>query len=207
MSLSAYHHRFVPATDAGTPPVLLLHGTGGDENDLLPLGRELFPGSSLLAPRGDVSENAAPRFFRRITEGVFDLDDVRRRAATLAAFLAAAAGQYHFDAPRLTAVGFSNGANMAAILLQLHPGSLAGGVLFRPMVVLDEPAAAGSLSGRRVLLVNGTRDPIVPADHPARLAALLGAGGARVTAERVAAGHGLTPADIAAAESWLPRGD
>jgi len=205
MRLAAYHHRFVPG--AGAPPLLLLHGTGGDENDLLPLGRELFPASPLLAPRGDVSEGGAPRFFRRFAEGEFDLEDVRRRATALAAFIAAAAQQYHFDARRLTAVGFSNGANMAAILLQVHPEALAGGILFRPMVVLDEPAAAGSLDGRRALLVNGTRDPIVPNDHPARLATLLGAGGADVTVTRVAAGHGLTPADIAAAKSWLPRGD
>ena len=203
MSLSAYHHRFVPGADGSAPPVLLLHGTGGDEDDLLPLGRELFPRSPLLAPRGDVSENGAPRFFRRLAEGVFDLEDVRRRAAALAAFIADAAGRYRFDAARLLAVGFSNGANMAAALLQRQPEALAGGVLFRPMVVLDEPAAAGSLAGKRVLLVSGARDPIVPADHPARLAALLRTGGAEVTAAVVAAGHGLTPADLATAKRWL----
>ena len=203
MSLSSYHHRFVPGSDTSAPPVLLLHGTGGDEDDLLPLGRELFPWSSLLAPRGDVSEHGAPRFFRRLAEGVFDLEDVRWRAAALAAFVAAAAGHYRFDAARLLAVGFSNGANMAAALLQRQPEALAGGVLFRPMVVLDEPAPAGSLAGKRVLLINGARDPIVPADHPARLAALLRAGGAEVTAEVVAASHGLAPADLAAAKRWL----
>jgi len=203
MGLSPYHHRFVPGADGSAPPVLLLHGTGGDEDDLLPLGRELFPGSPLLAPRGDVSEHGAPRFFRRFAEGVFDLEDVRRRAAALAAFVAAAADRYRFDAARLFAVGFSNGANMAAALLQRQPEALAGGVLFRPMVVLDEPAAAGSLAGKRVLLVSGARDPIVPADHPARLAALLRTGGAEVTAAVVAAGHGLTPADLATAKRWL----
>ncbi|HTX64672.1 MAG TPA: alpha/beta hydrolase [Opitutaceae bacterium] len=203
MSLSAYIHRFVPGPDASAPPVLLLHGTGGDEDDLLPLGRELFPRSPLLAPRGDVSEHGAPRFFRRFAEGVFDLEDVRRRAAALAAFLAAAAGHYRFDPARVLAVGFSNGANMATALLQRHPAALAGGVLFRPMVVLDEAATAGSLAGRRVLLVSGARDPIVPADHPARLAALLHAGGADVTAKVVAGGHGLTPVDLATAKRWL----
>ena len=203
MGLSPYHHRFVPGADGSAPPVLLLHGTGGNEDDLLPLGRELFPGSPLLAPRGDVSEHGAPRFFRRFAEGVFDLEDVRRRAAALAAFVAAAADRYRIDAARLFAVGFSNGANMAAALLQRQPEALAGGVLFRPMVVLDEPAAAGSLAGKRVLLVSGARDPIVPADHPARLAALLRTGGAEVTAAVVAAGHGLTPADLATAKRWL----
>jgi phospholipase/carboxylesterase len=203
MGLSTHPYRFVPAVDTAAPPVLLLHGTGGHEDDLLPLGRELFPRSALLAPRGNVSEHGAPRFFRRLAEGAFDLDDVRRRAQALAAFLAAAARHHRFDARRLMAVGFSNGANMAAVLLQLQPEVLAGGVLFRPMVVLDAPAAAGTLTGRRVLLVNGARDPIVPGGHPARLAGLLRSGGAAVTAASVDAGHGLTPEDIAAAKSWL----
>lgn len=203
MSLAAYAHLFLPGADAAAPPLLLLHGTGGDEHDLVPLGRELSAGSALLAPRGDVLEQGARRFFRRFAEGVFDLDDVRRRARALADFVAAAAVHYRFDAARLVAVGFSNGANMAAALLQFRPEALAGAVLFRAMVVLDEPAAAGSLTGKRVLLVNGTRDPVVPGDHPPRLAALLRAGGAEVTVQMHSAGHGLVPEDIAAAKTWL----
>ncbi len=204
MQLS-YQHVFAPGTDPSAPPLLLLHGTGGDENDLLALGGQLSPGSALLRPRGDVSERGAPRFFRRFAEGVFDLEDVRARTHALADFIAAAAAHYGFDASLLTAVGFSNGANIAASLLQLRPESLAATVLFRAMVVIDEPAAPGSLTGKRVLLANGTQDPIIPNDHPARLAALFRAGGADVTLQTTEAGHGLTRADLDAAQAFLTR--
>lgn len=204
MSLS-YHHVYHPGTDPSAPPLLLLHGTGGDEHDLIPLARRLSPGSALLSPRGDVLEQGAPRFFRRFAEGVFDLDDVRQRTHALADFLAAAGQQHGFDARRLTALGFSNGANIAASLLLLRPESLGNAILLRAMVVLDQPAIAGSLTGRRVLLANGQQDPIVPPDHPARLAGLLEAGGATVTAHLAPAGHGLTSGDLAAAAAFLTR--
>ncbi len=203
MSLAAYRHRFVRGTDPAAPPLLLLHGTGGNEEDLIPLAARLSPGSALLAPRGDVLENGAPRFFRRFAEGVFDLDDVRRRTHALADFVAAAAASLGFDRARLLALGYSNGANIAGTLLLLRPKTLAGALLFRAMVVLDEAAPAGSLSGRRVLLANGDRDPIVPPDHPARLAGLLHAGGADVSRHLAPAGHGLGAEDLAAAARWL----
>ena len=202
MQLS-YQHVFEPGTDNTAPPLLLLHGTGGNEHDLLDLGRQLSPGSALLSPRGDVIERGAPRYFRRFTEGVFDLDDVRARTDALAGFIADAGRHYGFDVARLTAIGFSNGANIAATLLQLRPESLAAAVLLRAMVVLDQPAATGSLAGKSVFLANGTHDPIVPDDHPARLAAHLRAGGADVSLHTVEAGHGLTRADIAAAQVFL----
>ena len=183
MNLS-YHYRFEPGTDPSTPPLLLLHGTGGDENDLLPLGRTLSPGSTLLSPRGDVNEYGARRFFARLAEGVFDPAEVTRRTQALADFIAAATAKHGLDHSRLIAVGFSNGANIAATLLQLRPESLAGAVLLRAMVVLDQPAAAQSLTGKRVLIASGTSDPIVPNDHPPRLAALLRAGGADVLTRR-----------------------
>jgi predicted esterase len=201
----SYQHVFVPGTDPSAPPLLILHGTGGDENDLLDLGHQLSPGSALLSPRGDVSERGAPRFFRRFAEGVFDLADVRTRTLALADFAADAAKHYGFDATRLTAVGFSNGANIAATLLQLRPEALAAAVLLRAMVVLDQPAAPSSLAGKRVLLANGTQDPIVPADHPTRLATLLRFGGADVTLQTTDAGHGLTRTDIAAAQNFFIR--
>lgn len=201
MSLS-YQHVFEPARDPRAAPLLLLHGTGGDEHDLLPVGRQLAPGAALLSPRGDVLEHGAPRFFRRFAEGVFDLADVERRTHALADFIAAAARSYGFDASRLTALGFSNGANIAASLLLLRPGSLAAAVLLRPMVVL-EPAAVPSLAGKRVLISSGSADPIVPADHPPRLAAMLRAAGADVTLRTHAAGHGLVPGDFAAAQGFL----
>jgi predicted esterase len=204
MNLS-YQHHFEPGTNPSAPPLLLLHGTGGDENDLLPLGRQLSPGSALLSPRGDVLENGMPRFFRRFAEGVFDLADVAARTQALADFVAAAARHYRFDQSRLIGVGFSNGANIAASLLLLRPESLAAAILLRPMVVL-EPAGMPDLSGKRVLISSGTQDPIVPADHPARLAKMFRDAGADVTLRSHAAGHGLAAADFDAARKFFtPR--
>src|SRR6187397_432273 len=133
-----FEHRFVPARPdgAGRPPLLLLHGTGGDESDLLPLGEALAPGAAVLSPRGNVLENGMPRFFRRLAEGVFDEEDVIRRAHELADFVGAAAARHGFDPKRVIAVGYSNGANIAAAILLLRPGALAGAVLFRAMVPL-----------------------------------------------------------------------
>lgn len=199
----SYHHLFQPGTDSSAPPLLLLHGTGGNEHDLVPLARRLSPGSLLLSPRGDVSERGALRFFARLAEGVFDPAEVTRRTRALADFIAAASGHYGFDPARLIAVGLSNGANIAATVLQLRPESLAGAVLLRPMVVLDQPAAAGTLSGKRVLIASGDQDPIVPGDHPLRLAGLLRAGGATVSLQTAPAGHGLVPADLTVALKFL----
>ena len=200
----SHEHVFRPGTEPAAPPLLLLHGTGGDEHDLLPLAQGLSPGSAVLSPRGNVSERGAPRFFARLAEGVFDPAEITRRTHQLADFLAAACAHYGLQPERLVAVGFSNGANVAATLLLLRPESIAHAALLRPMVVLDQPAAAGSLSGRRALLVNGANDPIVPPEHPERLAALLRAGGATVTRQMLRAAHGLTPADLAAVRDWLP---
>ena len=194
-------HRFEPG-DASVRPLLLLHGTGGDEADLLPLGRRVSPGAALLSPRGPVLENGMPRFFRRLSEGVFDADDVRRRAADLARFVAAARARYGLPAP--LALGFSNGANIAAAMLLLHPDALAGAVLLRPMVPLSD-AAPADLAGRPVLMLSGAADPIVPAENAARLAALLTAAGARVEHATLPAGHGLSQADLARVEAWMAR--
>jgi predicted esterase len=202
MKLS-YHHRFEPGTDPAAPPLLLLHGTGGNEHDLLSLGRKLSPGSALLSPRGNVTEHGAPRFFARLAEGVFDPAEVTRRTHELADFIAAAASQYHFDPRTLIAVGFSNGANIAATVLQLRPAVLGGAILLRPMVVLDQPAPAGSLAGKRMLIASGTQDPMVPATHPPHLAALLRAGGATVTLQSSPGGHGLVATDLAAAQKFF----
>ncbi|MBI2512970.1 MAG: alpha/beta hydrolase [Opitutae bacterium] len=202
----SYQHVFEPAHDPSAAPLLLLHGTGGDEHDLLPVGRQLAPGAALLSPRGDVLERGAPRFFRRFAEGVFDLADVERRTHALADFIAAAARHYGFDASRLTALGFSNGANIAASLLLLRPESLAAAVLLRPMVVLEPaavPASAPTLAGKRVLISSGQFDPIVPADHPPRLAEIFRRAGADVTLRTHVASHGLVPGDFAAAKEFL----
>jgi predicted esterase len=199
----SYHHVFEAGTDPAAPPLLLLHGTGGSEYDLIRLGRTISPGSALISPRGDVSEGGALRFFARLGEGVFDPQEITRRTQALADFLIAATSHYKIDPLRLIAIGFSNGANIAATLLLLRPETLGGGALFRPMVVLDQAATPGSLAGRRVLVCNGTMDPLVAPDEPARLAALLRAGGADVKVQSIPASHALTPQDVAAAQSWL----
>lgn len=199
----SHAHVFEPGANPAAPPLLLLHGTGGSEHDLLRLGRAISPGSALLSPRGNVNEGGALRFFARLAEGVFDPQEIMARTHTLADFVATAATHYQLDPLRLIAVGFSNGANIASSLLLLRPDTLGGAILLRSMVVLEQAAAPSSLAGKRVLLCHGSTDPLVPPDHPERLAALLRAGGADVTVRTIAASHGLTPQDVAAAQSWL----
>ncbi|SFH71279.1 alpha/beta hydrolase [Bradyrhizobium sp. Gha] len=198
--MTDFIHRFEPATSAGSPPLLLLHGTGGDENDLLGLGKMISPGSALLSPRGRVLEHGMPRFFRRLAEGVFDEDDVRRRTVELGEFIADSRRRYGIAAP--IAVGFSNGANIAAALLLLQPDVLAGAILLRAMVPLSEPPEA-SLNGEPVLLLSGQADPIVPASNSTKLAALLSEAGARVDHKVLPAGHQLSQADVTLARSWI----
>jgi phospholipase/carboxylesterase len=197
-----FEHRFVPAQPAGAtrPPLLLLHGTGGDENDLLPLGEALAPGAALLSPRGKVLENGMPRFFRRLAEGVFDVRDVEARAHELADFVLAARDAYSLGLP--IGVGFSNGANIAAAMLLLRPEVLAGAVLLRPMVPL-EPAATPDLRGRSVLIGAARNDPVATPAETERLRALLEQAGAKVQVDWANAGHGLTAADVANAKAWL----
>jgi len=202
MGQLAYHHRFEPGTDASAPPLLLLHGTGGDENDLIPLAQQLSPKSALLSPRGDVQEIGHPRFFRRFAEGVFDFADVERRAHALADFIGAAAQQYGFNASRLTALGLSNGANIAASVLLLRPDSLAAAVLLRPMVVLNPPSLP-RLDRKRILICSGTHDPIVPPDHPQLLAEMFRRAGAEVSWHSSDAGHRLVSTDIVATKTFL----
>lgn len=200
MTESAFIHRFEPATRAGSPPLLLLHGTGGDENDLLGLGKMISPGSALLSPRGRVPEHGMPRFFRRLAEGLFDEEDVRRRAHELGDFVSEARQRYGIAAP--VAVGFSNGANIAAALLLLEPDVLAGAILLRAMVPLSDPPTA-DLAGKPILLLSGQGDPIVPAGNSARLAALLSQAGASVTHRILPAGHQLSQADVTLARDWI----
>jgi phospholipase/carboxylesterase len=193
-------YRFEPATGAARPPLLLLHGTGGDENDLLPLGRMVAPGAALLSPRGAVLENGMPRFFRRLTEGVFDEEDLRRRTDDLAAFIRRAQAEHGIAAP--VALGFSNGANIAASLLLRHPGLLRGAALLRAMVPYRE-APATRLEGTKVMLLSGTGDPIVPAANSAALATMLQDAGAAVTHHALPVGHGLSQMDITLTRDWL----
>ena len=193
-------HRVAPAARSAARPLLLLHGTGGDEDDLLPLGRMVAPGAALLSPRGKVLENGMPRFFRRLAEGVFDEDDVRRRAHELADFVAAARTHYAIAAP--IALGYSNGANIAAAVLLLRPEVLAGAVLLRAMVPLRS-APPAALAGKPVLVLSGAHDPIASPANAARLAAMLEGAGAAVERRAVPAGHELSQADVAVARGWL----
>lgn len=197
-----YVHRFVPAL--GNPPapraLLLLHGTGGNEDDLLPLGPMLDAAAALLSPRGDVLENGMPRFFRRLREGVFDEVDLRVRARALADFVGEAREAYHLGP--VTAAGFSNGANVAGALLLLHPGLLAGAVLLAPMVPL-EPDPLPSLAGTPVFVGAGRVDPLVPVPEAQRLAALLERAGAQVTLHWHPGGHTIHPSQVTAARDWL----
>ena len=193
-------HRFEPATTPAHPPLLLLHGTGGDENDLVPLGARIAPGNALLSPRGKVREDGMPRFFRRLSEGVFDLDDLKARAHELGDFVERARTAYALEKP--IAVGFSNGANVATALMLLRPDTLAGAVLMRGTVPFA-PEELPKLHGTPILILSGSADPLVAADSAAALADLLTRAGAEVSAVEVDAGHGLTPQDIALATRWL----
>lgn len=195
-------HVFEPGSDPARRPLLLLHGTGGDERDLLSLGRTVAPGASLLSPRGKVLEGAAPRFFRRLAEGVFDEADLRRRTDELADFVLWARKRYGLPAP--IALGFSNGANIAAALLLQRPEILAGAALLRAMVPFAEPLQA-DLTGKPVLILSGALDPIVPKANAELLAKQLGESGAAVEHRLLPAGHGLGQADIGLLGDWLAR--
>jgi len=196
----SFAHRYEPSARERAPTLLLLHGTGGNESDLLPLGRMIAPGATLLSPRGKVLENGMPRFFRRLAEGVFDEVDVARRANELADFIAEARGRYGLPAP--IAVGYSNGANVAAAVLLLRPEAMAGAILLRPMMPL-RAAPAASLQGKPVLLLSGVMDPIATIASTAGLAAALDGAGASVQHRELPAGHELSQADIATARRWL----
>jgi len=195
-------HCFVPAARPGAPAVLLLHGTGGNEDDLIPLAQAIAPGSALLSPRGKVLEMGMPRYFRRLAEGVFDIEDLTARTDELAAFVRQA--QAGYGVGKLVAIGFSNGANIAWSLLFRHPDLLAGALLMRPVLPFDPPALP-DLAGIPVLVLSGSDDPMVSPAQRDRLARVLTTAGADVTAEMIRAGHGLTPQDVARATAWMAR--
>ena len=187
-------HVFQPADDAAAgPPLLLLHGTGGDEHDLLPLRDYLSPGAAVLSVRGTVLENGMPRFFRRLREGVFDEDDLRQQADNLAEFVGLACQTYGIDDGSLVAVGFSNGANIASAVMLRRPGVLAGAVLLAAMVPFAEPPAA-ALNGTLVIISNGARDPMITAQMTKLLARQLAERGAEVIELPHSGGHQIDPA-------------
>ena len=193
-------HRFVPAQSDGRPPLLLLHRTGGNENDLLDFGSRISRGAALLAPRGNVLEDGKPRFFRRVARGKFDLEDFNARTHELGAFITRARSAYGIEAP--IAVGFSNGANIAWSLVLTMPKLLKGAILMRPMLAFD-PRPVLRLDGIPVLVIAGATDTMVPPETANALPALLHEAGARVAYEVVPGDHNLTLEDGDVAARWL----
>ena len=196
-------HRFIPADDPTSGETLVvLHGTGGDENDLIGIGRAIAPGASILSPRGKVLENGAPRFFKRLAEGVFDPNEVRSRAEELSRFIRAAVIKYSLDPARVFAFGYSNGANVASTVMFIDPGVLQRAILFRPMLVF-EPDEIPDLSGTSVLISAGRSDPIVPTSSVDRLVALFKQSHTDVTLKWQLVGHNLAPSEVREAADWL----
>jgi predicted esterase len=196
-------HRFVPAEDKTSAETLVvLHGTGGDENDLIGIGQAIAPGAAILSPRGNVLENGAPRFFKRLAEGVFDPKEVRSRSEELARFIRVAISKYGLNSERVFALGYSNGANVASTMMFIEPELFRGAILFRPMVVF-EPNERPDLSGAGVLISAGRMDPIVPAKSVERLVELFEVSSADVTLKWQLAGHNLLPSEVREAADWL----
>jgi len=198
----SFIHRFIPATAPGKPTLLLLHGTGGDENDLLPLAARIAPGAGILSPRGKVLEHGMPRFFRRTGEGQWDIDDLKRRTGELVDFLKRARDAYGTGAP--LALGYSNGANIAWLMILAEPQAFSGAILMRAMLPFD-PRPLPDLDNLPILMLTGRHDELIPPQQAGLLAALLGEAGADATFEMLEAGHGLTEEDIKLAAEWLAR--
>lgn len=194
--MAEFIHQFVPGRLPAT--VLLLHGSGGDENDLLPVARALAPGAALLSPRGKVVDRGMVRFFK------VDRSDVKERAAELAEWIGVAAKEHGFDPARLYAFGYSNGANMAAALMLLHPGAIAGACLLRTRAAA-QPEVLPALGGAQVLISAGQHDELIPCPEAEALAELLTQAGARVDLAVQNAGHDLTPADFSLAKQWFAK--
>jgi predicted esterase len=195
-------HRFRPATSGSPDTLLVLHGTGGNEDDLIGIAQTVAPGAAVISPRGNVLEGGAPRFFRRLAEGVFDPAEVRSRGEELAKFIRAAVASYDLDPARVFALGYSNGANIASTVMLLDPEVLQAAVLLRPMLVF-EPKEKVDLSRNALLISAGKVDPIVPPESVEKLAALLGERGAEVTLKWQLGGHNLVPSEIKEAGDWL----
>lgn len=200
--LSSFIHNFLPGSMPST--VLVLHGHGGDENDLLPIAKALAPGAAFLSPRGNAREGRAARFFARVAPHVFDEMEVRTRTAELAEWVSAAVKHYGLDPAKVYALGFSNGASIAASTMLLHPTVLAGGLLLRPRTVV-EPTQLPDLKGAPVLMIAGEHDDKMPAGEAEQLARLLGKAGAAVEMAMLDAGHELTPQDFSLGKSWFTK--
>jgi phospholipase/carboxylesterase len=196
-------HVYEPGSgEAAGTTLLLLHGTGGNETDLVPLGRMIAPGATLISPRGKILENGMPRFFKRLAEGVFDLEDLKLRTDELREFVSAAETAYGIEPGSMIAVGYSNGANIAASMLLAHPGAIQKAILLRAMVPFEMDSLP-DLSGQEVFISAGRQDPLIPADQTEVLARMLREAGADVSLEWLAPGHGLVREDVDRAKAWL----
>lgn len=191
------------AGEETAPVFLMLHGTGGNEHDIVPLATALDPAAGVLAPRGAVSEQGMNRWFRRFSEGRFDVDDVVARAGELAGFVEWARGHYGLGDRRIVAVGFSNGANIALAAALLHPDVVPQVIAFSGMYPLDDRAVTSDLSGSRLLVLGGDADVMAPLPSVIRLVRVLGERGADVRHVLRAGGHGIAEGDLAAAKEWL----
>ena len=195
-------HKFKP----GRLPValLLLHGSGGDENDLLPVAAALAPGAAVLSPRGNVVEHGARRFFSYPGPGGFDADEARQRVDDMAEWIDRITKEYAIDPHRLYGLGYSNGANMAAAAMLLRPGTIAGACLLRSRAVVT-PANLPDLKGAPVLISAGQTDHLIPPSAAEALGQLLTNAGARVDLAIQNAGHDLTPADFSLGKQWFAK--
>jgi predicted esterase len=197
-------HRFIPAKREGAPTLLVLHGTGGDESDLVPLAGMIDPSAGVLSPRGKVLENGMPRFFRRLAEGVFDIKDLKFRTAELADFVSQASKKYGFDPGSVIALGYSNGANIGASLLLLNPETLSKAILFRAILPLT-PEKTPDLSGKKVFISAGRFDTVIPKDGTLALQKILEEGGADVTLNWADSTHSLIQTEVEKARKWLEQ--
>ena len=182
--------------------LVLLHGTGGNEEDLIFLGKKIEPNASVLSPRGKVLENGMPRFFRRLSEGVFDLEDLRIRSHELADFIQKCSLHYKFDLENTIAIGFSNGANISVSMLFLRPEVLQGAILFRAMVPFI-PDPLPNLSSKKILLSAGLEDPIVSRNETENLFRLFQKTNAIITLKWQPSSHNLIQEDILIAKPWI----
>lgn len=200
--LGAWPHVYRAGSPGGRV-LLMLHGTGGNEQEIIALATRLDPAATIISPRGRVSEQGMTRWFRRLGEGVFDVDDVQARADELAGFVTAALAEHALSSDRLIAVGFSNGANMALATAMRHPGLVSRVIAFSGMYPFGDREPSAALDNLDIALLNGHDDAMAPRASVDRLDAVLAAGGATVTRAERAGGHGITAEDLEAASTWL----
>ena len=200
--LLEYNYIFVPSDNNSDLTLILLHGTGGDEYNLLDIGKKLDPHAHLISPRGNVLEGQYNRFFERLSEGVFNEADIKKRSIDLSSFIESAKEKHDLKTTNIIAVGFSNGANIAASILLLYPQVLDGAILLRAMLPIKPPEKP-NLSNKPILLLSGINDRMMAESKVKELAELFQAGGANLTHEWQNAGHNLTYQDIEISAKWL----